>query len=32
MEQDDKGLRAVELSDLTKKLVGLNDETNNVFY
>ncbi len=32
MEIDDKGKRAVEVSDLTKKLVGVNEETNNVFY
>lgn len=32
MEHDDKGRRAVEISDMTKKLVGVNEETNNVFY
>ena len=32
MEGDEKNRWAVELSDLTKKLVGVNDDTNNVFY
>ncbi len=32
MEGDERGSRPVELSDLTKKLVGVNEEPNNVFY
>jgi hypothetical protein len=32
MEGDERGSRPVELSDLTKKLVGVNEEPSNVFY